>query len=125
MFICRVFMYDILIASGDRTLTFPFVVHLQDVWRRVNGALFVSGRCLDSLLIHGMDAVLSSTHPILCTRRPLVLCVVPSPEGVSSLKSLLSQITVVGIFFINPSGTMLSVHNLLFARAVSCSSTAE
>ena len=34
-------MYDTLIASGDRTLSFPFVVHLQDVWRRVNGALFV------------------------------------------------------------------------------------
>ena len=35
-------MYDTLIASGDRTLSFPFVVHLQDVWRRVNGAVFLA-----------------------------------------------------------------------------------
>ena len=47
-------MYDVFIAGGGRTLSFPFVVHLQDVWRRVNGALFF-GRCLDSLLIKGID----------------------------------------------------------------------
>ena len=33
-------MYNTLIAGGGRTLSFPFVVHLQDVWRRVNGTLF-------------------------------------------------------------------------------------
>ena len=41
MFICRMFMYDTLIASGDRTLSFPFVINLRDVWRRVNRALFL------------------------------------------------------------------------------------
>ena len=39
MFICRVFIYDTLIAGGGWTL-FPFVVHLQDVWMRVNGTIF-------------------------------------------------------------------------------------
>ena len=34
-------MYDTLIAGGSRTLSFPFVVQLPGVWRRVNGALFV------------------------------------------------------------------------------------
>ena len=33
-------MYDTLIAGGGWTMSFPFVVHLQDVWRRVNGAVF-------------------------------------------------------------------------------------
>ena len=33
-------MYDTLIAGSGRTLSFPFVVHLQDVSRRVNGAFF-------------------------------------------------------------------------------------
>ena len=47
----------------------------------------------DSLLIHGIDSVSSSTHLI---RRPLVLWVIFSPEGVSFLRSLLSQITEVG-----------------------------
>ena len=99
-------MYDTLIAGGGRTLLLPFVVHLQDVCRSVNGTLLGFGMMLwDSLLIHGMDSLSSSTHHILPTRRSLVLCVVPSHEGVSSLKSLLSQITVhvVGIFFITPS----------------------
>ena len=48
-------MYNTLIAGGGRTLLFPFVVHLQDVWRRVNGKFF--GRCLASLLIQGIDSV--------------------------------------------------------------------
>ena len=61
-------MYDTLIAGEGRTLSFPFVVHLQDVWRRVNGAV------------------------------GLTVNIYPSPEGVSSLKSLLSQITVGGFF---------------------------
>ena len=33
-------MYETLIAGGGRTLSFPFVVHLQDVWWMVNVALF-------------------------------------------------------------------------------------
>ena len=33
-------MYDTLIAGGGRTLSFPFGVHLQDVWRKVNGAFY-------------------------------------------------------------------------------------
>ena len=60
-------MYDTLIASGDRTLSFPFVVHLQDVWRRVNGALFVFGRCLDSLLIHtgnGFSTIIKTPYSL-------------------------------------------------------------
>ena len=32
-------MYDTMIAGGGRILLLSFVVHLQDVWRRVNGAL--------------------------------------------------------------------------------------
>ena len=55
-------MYYTLIAGGGRTVAIPFVVHLQRVWRKVNAAL-IGFR--DSLLKHGMDAVLSSTHPII------------------------------------------------------------
>ena len=38
---------------------------------------------------------------------------------------MLSQITVVGIFFGNPYETLLSPHNCLFVWAVSCSRTVE
>ena len=55
MFLCRVFMYDTVIAAGRRTSSLLFVVHLKEVWRRINGALLIFGRYLDSLLIHGMD----------------------------------------------------------------------
>ena len=48
-------MYNTLIAGGGLTLSFLFVVHLQDVWRRFNGALFC--RCLYSLLIQAMDSI--------------------------------------------------------------------
>ena len=32
-------MYDTLIAGGGRILSLPSVVHLQDVWKRVNEAV--------------------------------------------------------------------------------------
>ena len=48
-------MYNTLISGGGLTLSFLFVVHLQEIWRRVNGALFC--RCLDPLLIQAMDSI--------------------------------------------------------------------
>ena len=39
-------MYDTLIAGGGQTLSLPFVVHLSDVWKRVNGALLGFGQLL-------------------------------------------------------------------------------
>ena len=113
-------MFDTLIAGGGQTLSLTFVVHIEDVWRWVNREFFWFGRYVDSLLIHGMDSESSTTHPIL-----RCCVVVPSHEGVSYPKSFLSQITVVGICIIKPSGTIRSLHNCKFARAVSCSGTAK
>ena len=79
-------MYDTLIAGGGRTLSFPFVVHLQDVWRRVNGALFWKMLGLTVNTGNGISTIINTPYSL----NQKTIGVVPSPEGVSSLNSLLS-----------------------------------
>ena len=56
-------MYDILIASGDRTLSFPFVVHLQDVRRRVNGTFWqMLGLTVKTL--NGLSTIINTPYSL-------------------------------------------------------------